>query len=189
MLGTRKGVVPEPLDKGGGFPGLTLLCTEPCKRQGSGGSRVYLLSSGFPSPLGHHRTLSRVPCLLLLPPIPPSIRVFSNESTLPMGWPKYWSFSFSIIPSKEIPGVISFRMDWLGLLAVQGTLKSLLQHHSSKPSILRCSGGLRPLVELCVEPAGLCGRCTGVAVPLRVVPSPTGLQNALPTYTRTRTHS
>ena len=77
--------------------------------------------------------------LLLLPPIPPSIRVFSNESTLCMRWPKYWSFSFSIIPSKEIPGLISFRMDWLDLLAVQGTLKGLLQHHSSKASILRCS--------------------------------------------------
>ena len=77
--------------------------------------------------------------LLLLPPIPPSIRVFSNESTLPMRCPKYWSFSFSIIPSKEIPGLISFRMDWLDLLAVQGTLKSLLQHHSSKASVLRCS--------------------------------------------------
>ena len=96
--------------------------------------------------------------LLLLPPIPPSIRVFSNESTLCMRWPKYWSFSFSIIPSKEIPGLISFwlywsfsfsiipskeipglvsfRMDWLDLLAVQGTLRSLLQHHSSKASIL-----------------------------------------------------
>ena len=77
--------------------------------------------------------------LLLLPSIFPSIRVFSNESTLRMRWPKYWSFSFSIIPSKEIPGLISFRMDWLDLLAVQGTLKSLLQHHSSKASILRCS--------------------------------------------------
>ena len=77
--------------------------------------------------------------LLLLPPIPPSIKVFSNESTLHMRWPKYWSFSFSIIPSKEIPGLISFRMDWLDLLAVQGTLKSLLQHHSSKASILQCS--------------------------------------------------
>ena len=77
--------------------------------------------------------------LLLLPPIPPSIRVFTNESTLRMRWPKYWSFSFSIIPSKEIPGLISFRMDWLDLLAVQGTLKSLLQHHSSKASILQCS--------------------------------------------------
>ena len=76
---------------------------------------------------------------LLLPPIPPSIRVFSNESTLRMKWPKYWSFSFSIIPSKEIPGLISFRMDWLDLLAVQGTLKSLLQHQSSKASILWCS--------------------------------------------------
>ena len=77
--------------------------------------------------------------LLLLPPIPPSIRVFSNESILRMRWPKYCSFSFSIIPSKEIPGLISFRMDWLDLLAVQGTLKSLLQHHSSKASILRRS--------------------------------------------------
>ena len=75
---------------------------------------------------------------LLLPPIPPSIRVFSNESTLRMRWPKYWSFSFSIIPSKEHPGLI-FRMDWLDLLAVQGTRKSLLQHHSSKASILRRS--------------------------------------------------
>ena len=74
--------------------------------------------------------------LLLLPPIPPSIRVFSNESTLRMRWPKYWSFSFSIIPSKEHPGLFSFRIDWLDLLAVQGTLKSLLQHHSSKASIL-----------------------------------------------------
>ena len=73
---------------------------------------------------------------LLLLPIPPSIRVFSNESTLHMRWPKYWSFSFSIIPSKKIPGLISFRMDWLYLLAVQGTHKSLLQHHSSKASIL-----------------------------------------------------
>ena len=77
--------------------------------------------------------------LLLLPPIPPSIRVFSNESTLRMRWPKYWSFSFSIIPSKEHPGLISFRMDWLDLFAVQGTLKSLLQHHSSKASILQRS--------------------------------------------------
>ena len=75
----------------------------------------------------------------LLPPIPPSIRVFSNESTLRMRWPKYWSFSFSISPSNEHPGLISFRMDWLDLLAVQGTLKSLLQHHSSKASLLRRS--------------------------------------------------
>ena len=77
--------------------------------------------------------------LLLLSPIPSSIRVFSNESTLRMRWPKYWSFSFSIIPSNEIPGLISFRMDWLDLLAVERTLKSLLQHHSSKASILRHS--------------------------------------------------
>ena len=77
--------------------------------------------------------------LLLLPPIPPSIKVFSNESTLRMRWPKYWGFSFSIIPSKEIPELISFRMDWLDLLAVQGMLKSLLQYHSSKASILQHS--------------------------------------------------
>ena len=77
--------------------------------------------------------------LLLLPPIPPRIRVFSNESTLRMRWPKYWSFSFSISPSNEHPGLISFRIDWLDLLAVQGALKNLLQHHSSKASIFRCS--------------------------------------------------
>ena len=77
--------------------------------------------------------------LLLLTSIFPSIRVFSNESVLPIGWPKYWSFSFNISPSSEHPGLISFKMDWLDLLAVQGTLKSLLQHHSSKASILRCS--------------------------------------------------
>ena len=77
--------------------------------------------------------------LFLLPPTPPSIRVFSNESTLRMRWPKCWSFSFSIIPFKEIPGLICFRMDWLDLLAVQGTLRSLLQHHSSKASILQYS--------------------------------------------------
>ena len=76
---------------------------------------------------------------LLLPPIPPSVRVFSNESTLPMRWPEYWSFSFSISPSNEHPGWIPFRIDWLDLLAVQGTLKSLLQHHSSKASILQLS--------------------------------------------------
>ena len=77
--------------------------------------------------------------LFLVPTIPPSIRVFSNESTLHVRWPKYWSFSFSISPSKEHPRLISFRMDWLDLLAVQGTLKSLLQHHSSKASIIWCS--------------------------------------------------
>ena len=100
------------------------------------GSLIKLMSieSGMPS---SHLILCRP--LLLLPPIPPNIRVFCNESTLRMRWPKYWSFSFSIIPSKEIPGLISFRMDWLDLLAVQGTLKSLLQHHSSKASVLRCS--------------------------------------------------
>ena len=84
-----------------------------------------------------HLILSHTP--LLLPPIPPSIRVFSNESTLCMRCPMYWSFSFSISPSNEHPGLISFRMDWLDLLVVQGTLKSLLQNHSSKASILQCS--------------------------------------------------
>src|SRR5574341_1052042 len=96
--------------------------------------RLTSIESVMPS---RHLILCRP--LLLLPPIPPSIRVFSNESTLCMRWPKYWSFSFSIIPSKEIPRLISFRMDCLDLLAVQGTLKSLLQHHSSKASILRRS--------------------------------------------------
>ena len=84
-----------------------------------------------------HLTLCRP--FLLLPPIPPRIKVFSNESSLRMRWPKYWSFSFSIIPYKEIPGLISFKRDWLDLLAVQGTPKSLLQHHSSKVSVLQCS--------------------------------------------------
>ena len=84
--------------------------------------------------------------LLLLPPVPPSIRVFSNESSLFMRWPEDWSFSFSIIPSKEHPGLISFRMDWLDLFAVQGTLKSLLQHHSSKASILQCSAFFTVLI-------------------------------------------
>ena len=96
--------------------------------------RITSIKSVMPS---RHLILCRP--LLLLPPIPPSIRVFSNESTLHMKWPKYWSFSFSIFPSKEIPGLISFRMDWLDLLAVQGSLKSLLQHYSSKASIIRRS--------------------------------------------------
>ena len=96
--------------------------------------RLASIESVMPS---SHLILGRP--LLLLPPIPPSIRVFSNESTLRMRWPKYWSFSFSLSPSKEIPELISFRMEWLVLLAVQGTLKSLLQHHSSKASILRRS--------------------------------------------------
>ena len=96
--------------------------------------RLTSIESVMPS---SHLILGRP--LLLLPPIPPSIKVFSNELTLRLRRPKYWSFSFSIIPSKEIPGLISFRMGWLDLLAVQGTLKSLLQHHSSKASILRRS--------------------------------------------------
>jgi len=86
-----------------------------------------------------HASISSCHPLLLLPPIPPSIRVFSNESVLHMRWPKYWSFSLSISPSNEHPGLIFFRMDWLDLLAVQGICKSLLQHHSSKASILQCS--------------------------------------------------
>src|SRR5574342_95201 len=94
--------------------------------------------------------------LFLLPPIPPSIRVFSNESTLCMRWPKYWSFSFSIIPSKEHPGLISFRMDWLDLLAVQGTSKSLLQHHSSKASILWRSRSEEHTSELQSPPDLVC---------------------------------
>ena len=89
------------------------------------------IESGIPS---SHLILCRP--LLLLPPIPPSIRVFSNESSLRMRWPKYWSFSFSIIPSNEHPGLISFGINCLDLLAIQGTLKSLLQHHSSKASVL-----------------------------------------------------
>ena len=96
--------------------------------------RLMSIESVMPS---SHLILCRP--LLLLPPIPPSIRVFSNESTLRMRWPKYWSFSFNISPSNEHPGLISFRMDWLDLPVVQGTLKSLLQHHSSKTSILWCS--------------------------------------------------
>ena len=97
-------------------------------------TQTHVYRVGMPS---SHLILCRP--LLLLPLIFPSIRVFSNESTFCMKWPKYRSFSFSIIPSKEIPGLMSFRMDWLDLFAVQGTLKSLLQHHSSKASILRCS--------------------------------------------------
>ena len=97
-------------------------------------TQTHVIESSMPS---SHLILCHP--LLLLPLIPPSIRVFSNESTLHMRWPKYWSFSFSIIPSRDHPGLISFRMDWLDLLAVQGTLKSLLQHHSSKASILRRS--------------------------------------------------
>ena len=96
-------------------------------------------SNSRPSSRWCHPAISSCRPLFLLPPIPPSIRVFSNESALHMRWPKYWSFSFSIIPSKEIPGLISLRMYWLNLLSVQGTLKSLLQHHSSKASILQCS--------------------------------------------------
>ena len=97
-------------------------------------SKLMSIKSVMPS---SHLILCRL--LLLLPPIPPSIRVFSNESTLRVRWWKYWSFSFSTIPFKEHPGLISFKMDWLDLLAVQGTLRSLLQHHSLKASILRCS--------------------------------------------------
>ena len=104
----------------------------PCPSTNSWSSlKLMSIESVMPS---SHLILCRP--LLLLPPIPPSIRVFSNESTLRMRWPKYWSFSFSFSPSKEHPGLTSFRMDWLDLLEVQGTLKSLLQHHSSKASIL-----------------------------------------------------
>ena len=99
-------------------------------------SSLRLMSIEWVMPSSHFILCSP---LLLLPLIPPSIIVFSNESTLRMRWPKDWSFSFSISPSKEIPGLILFRMDWLDLLAVQGILKSLLQHHSSKASVLQCS--------------------------------------------------
>ena len=113
--------------------------------------RLMSIESVMPS---KHLILCRP--LLLLPPIPPSIRVFSNESTLRMRWPKYWNFSFSISHSKEHPGLVSFRMDWLDLLAVQETLKSLLQHHSSKASILRHSAGF----QLVLLPAQRFSWCT-----------------------------
>ena len=114
-----------------GFPGLSVCRTWDCTRSPP---KPMSIESMMPS---NHLILC---CpLLLLPSIFPSIRVFSNESTLHIRWPKYWSFSLSTSPSNEHPGLISFRMDWLDLLAVQGTLKSLLQHHSSKASILRCS--------------------------------------------------
>ena len=99
-------------------------------------SRSLLKLMSIESVIPSSRLILCHPCLLL-PPIPPSIRVFSNESTLRMMWPKYWRFSFSISPSNKNPGLISFRMDWWDLLAVQGTLKSLLQHHSSKASVIR----------------------------------------------------
>ena len=105
----------------------------PCITNSQSSLRLTAIESVMPS---SHLILCRP--LLLLPLIPPS-KVFSNESTLHMRWPKYWSFSYSIIPTKEIPGLISFRMDWLDLLAVQGSLKNLLQHHSSNASILRHS--------------------------------------------------
>ena len=110
----------------------------PCPSPTPSSLKLMPIESVMPS---SHLILCRP--LILLPPIPSSIRVFSNELTLRMRWPKYWSFSFRISPSKEHPGLISFRMDWLDLLAVQGTLKSFLQHHSSKASILRCSAFLQ----------------------------------------------
>ena len=115
-------------------PWITARQASLCITNSQSSLRLMSIESVMPS---SHLILCRP--LLLLPLIPPSIRVFSDESALHMRWPKYWSFSFSIIPSKEHPGLISFRMDWLDLLAVQGTLKSLLQYHSSKASILRCS--------------------------------------------------
>ena len=102
-------------------------------------------SNTCPSSWWCHPTISSSVVPFSLPPIPPSIRVFSNESTLHMRWPKYWSFSFSISPSNEHPGLISFRMNWLDLLAVQGTLKSLLQHHRSKASIFSALSFLHSL--------------------------------------------
>ena len=129
-----------------GFSSVTQLCPTLCDpmnrstpglpvhHQSRSSLKLAPIESVMPS---SHLILCRP--LLLLPPIPPSIRVFSSESTLHMRWQKYWSFSFSIIPSKEHPGLISFRMDWLDLLEVQGTLRSLLQHHSSKATILQRS--------------------------------------------------
>ena len=116
------------------FPGENARSWEALGEARPGQSSLSAVESVMPS---SHLILCRP--LLLLPPIPPNIRVFSNESALHMKWLKYWSFSFSIIPSKEIPGLISFRMDWLDILAVQGTPKGLLQHHSSKASFLQCS--------------------------------------------------
>ena len=115
-------------------PRITACQTSLSITNSQGSPKLMSIESVMPS---SHLILCRP--LLLLPPIPPSFKVFSNESTLCMKWPKYWSFSFSISPSKEHPGLISFRMYWLDLLAVQGTLRSLLQHHISKASILRCS--------------------------------------------------
>ena len=128
------------------FSSVTQSCPTLCDPQISACQASLSISNSrsLPKPMSiesvmpsNHLILCRP--LLLLPPIPPSLRVFSNESTLCMRWPKYWSFSFSISPSNEQPGLISFRMDWLDLLAVQGTVKSLLQHHSSKASIFQRS--------------------------------------------------
>ena len=128
------------------FSSVAQLCLTLCNpmKHSTPGLPVHPNSQSPPKPMSiesvmpsSHLILYRP--LLLLPSIPPSIRIFSNESTLCMRWPNYWSFSFSISSSNEHPGLISFRMDWLDLLAVQGTLKSLLQHHSSKASVLRCS--------------------------------------------------
>ena len=116
----------------------------PCPSSTPGVYSIMSIGSVMPS---SHLILCRP--LLLLPPIPPRIRVFSNELTVRMRWPKYWSFSFRISPSNEHPGLISFRMDWLDLLAVQGTLKSLLQHHSSKASILQHSAFFRVQLSHC----------------------------------------
>jgi len=129
---------------------LTLCDPMNCTRQASlsitnSRSSLKLTSIESVMPSSH---LILCPPLLLLLPIPPSIRVFSNESTLYMRWPKYWSFCFSISPSKEIPGLISFRMDWLDLLVVQGTLKSLLQQHSSKASVLWRSTYFKLLLQM-----------------------------------------
>ena len=127
------------------FSSVTQLCPTLCDPMNRSTPELpvhHQLPEGHPNPCPLSRSSSHLILyrpLLLLPSVFRSIRLFSNESTLRMRWPKYWSFSFSIIPSKEHPGLISFRMDWLDLFVVQGTLKSLLQHHSSKASILWCS--------------------------------------------------
>ena len=125
--------------------------------------------------------------LLLLLPIPPSIKVFSNESTLPRRWPKYWSFSFSIIPSKQIPGLISFRMDWLDLLAVQGPLKSLLQHHSSKASILWRSAVF--IVQLALfQFSSVAQSCPTLRDPMNCSTPGLPVLHQLPEFTQTHVH-
>ena len=127
--------------------------------------------------------------LLLLPPIPPSIRVFSNESTPRMRWPKYWSFSFSISPSSEYSGLISFRMDWLDLLAIHGSLKSMLQHHSSKSSILRHSAFFTvQLSHPYVQFSSVAQSCPTLCDPMNCSTPGLPLHHQLLEFTQTHVH-